>query len=460
MKDLLKLGCAGVGLALSVAACDPEPSHDDAGDNRDPDAYTQTADAFVPDDVDADLPPVDAGSPNDTGAPLDVGPGPITPDAGPLGCETGYPALSLVDVAPGYDWTRPVFLTSPAGSSDLYVVDARGYIYIVRDGAVLATPFLDMRTTIGTLSSSGDERGLLGLAFHPDYATNGRFFIAYTPVGGDNIVAEGRRSASADVAETARTTLLEIDDFANNHNGGMVAFGPDGFLYIGTGDGGGSGDPRRTSQDPASLLGKMLRIDVSGTSGTTPYRIPAGNPFVGDDGVRDEIWAFGYRNPWRFSFDRTTDEMYVADVGQGLWEEIDVEPAGEGGRNYGWSRFEGTHNYTGGSALRAGDTHTPPVYELAHDSSSEVLRNACSITGGYVYRGAAIAALRGAYLFGDYCSSDVAAFRYCDGEAREPTRLDVGGGVSGAVSFGEDSAGELYVLNLGGGGQVRRIVAR
>jgi glucose/arabinose dehydrogenase len=450
MKSAWWLGVAG---ALATMGCGDGGGGDDAG--------TPPVDAYVPPGTDAG--PIDAamvGEDSPAPAPdafVSTEDAPTSDDC----MRTGYPALGFEDVAPGYDWTRPVYLTQPPGSTDLYVVDARGYIYVVRGGAVEATPFLDVRSTIGSLGSGGDERGLLGLAFHPDYATNGRFFVAYTTTtNGENVVAEGRRSAAdPDVADATLTPLIQIPDFASNHNGGMLTFGPDGFLYIGTGDGGGGGDPQLTAQDPDSLLGKMLRIDVSAPSGSLMYSIPADNPFVGDATVRPEIWAFGYRNPWRFSFDRQTDELYVADVGQGTIEEIDVEPFGMGGRNYGWSQFEGTMTFRGGR-LRPGDTHTPPVFEYPHDSSSAVLRNACSITGGYVYRGSAIPGLRGAYLFGDYCSTDVAALRYCAGEVREPSRLDVGGPLGALVSFGQDEAGELYAISFGAGAQVRRIVAR
>jgi len=375
---------------------------------------------------------------------------------------SGYPALRLENIATGTTpWARPVNVAQPLASTDLYVVDQRGLIYVVRGGAVETTPFLDIRATIGTLGGIGDEQGLLGIAFHPSYATNGRFFLGYTSNTetptvrfAPNIVAEGSRSAANPlVADAALTTLMSIPDFAGNHNGGALVFGPDGFLYIGTGDGGGGGDPMRTSQNPNNLLGKMLRIDVN--SGD-PYAIPTTNPFVSTAGFRPEIWAIGYRNPWRFSFDRVTNEMYVADVGQSMREEVDIEPPASGGRNYGWSAFEGNRAFSG-STLRAGDTHTPPVLDIAHDSTTTVLRGSCSITGGFVYRGTAIPTLRGAYIFGDYCSSDVAAFRYCDATVREPMRLDMGGGVPAIVSFGEDNMGELYIINQT---SVRRIVAR
>lgn len=452
--------------AAAASGCPPEPATEDAPDPRGVDAFVPSGldagptdaaepmlgDAFDPARGDAPAPTPDVLPARDVGSDAAISP---ADDC----ARSGYPPLALVDVAPGFDWVRPVYLTSPPRSSDLYVVDARGYIYLVRSGAVQPRPFLDISSTVGRLSGMGDERGLLGLAFHPDYATNGRFFIGYTPVGGDNYVAEGRRSATdPDVAEPTLTTVLRIPDFAANHNGGGVEFGPDGFLYVGTGDGGGAGDPRRTAQDPGSLLGKMLRIDVNVVG--MPYAVPTSNPFVGMVGVRGEIWALGYRNPWRFSFDRLTGDMYVGDVGQDLWEEVDFEPAGSGGRNYGWSAFEGTHAFSGGSALRTGDTHTPPIFEIRQGSSMAVLRGACSVTGGYVYRGSAIPSLRGAYIFGDYCSNDVAAFRYCGGEVREPSRLDFGRGVSGLVSFGQDAEGELYVVSFGSGAEVRRIVAR
>ncbi|GAB4213467.1 MAG: PQQ-dependent sugar dehydrogenase [Sandaracinaceae bacterium] len=452
MKRALWVGMAGA-LALG---CGDGGGDTDAGGT---DAGTPPVDAFVPPGADAG--PIDAAMVDEDAAAPPVDASMPGQDAPSVGCLAGYPALGLEDVAPGYDWVRPVFLTQPPASTDLYVVDARGVILIVRDGMVQATPFLDIRSAIGMLSREGDERGLLGLAFHPDYATNGRFFVAYTTTtGSENVVAVGQRSAGdPDVAAGAPTPILRIPDFAPNHNGGMLTFGPDGYLYIGTGDGGGGGDPRLTAQDPDSLLGKMLRIDVDAPSGGMMYGIPADNPFVGEADVRPEIWAFGYRNPWRFAFDRATGEMYVADVGQGSIEEIDVEPAGTGGLNYGWSEFEGTMTFRSGR-MRPGDTHTPPIFEYPHDSSSAVIRNGCSITGGYVYRGSAIPGLRGAYVFGDYCSTDVAALRFCDGEVREPARLDVGGPVGGLVSFGEDAAGELYVISFGAGAQVRRLVAR
>ena len=450
------LYATGLGLLLAATGCPSDPVT--------PDANEPASDAFVPPGTDADVDasrPIDTGtSTNDTGVSADTNE--LDAFRGTGDCAlTGYPALSLQNITASAPWTRPVQVVQPVGSTDLYVVDQRGLIYLVRGGTVEATPFLDIRTTIGTIGGAGDERGLHSIAFHPAFMTNGRFFIGYTAVAPagmstrPNITAAGTRSTSNPlVADVALLELISIPDFATNHNGGGIAFGPDGYLYIGTGDGGGGGDPMRTAQNPNSLLGKMLRIDVN-TSGV-PYASPPSNPFIGVAGVRPEIWAIGYRNPWRFSFDRMTNELYVADVGQNMREEVDIEAPGSGGRNYGWSAFEGTRAFSG-ATLRAGDTHTPPVLDYAHDSRTAVLRGACSITGGFVYRGTAIPALRGAYLFGDYCSSDVGAFRYCSGTVREPMRLDLGGAVDSVVSFGEDNMGELYVVN---GDSVRRIVAR
>lgn len=457
MKSNL-LYATGLGLVFAATGC-PDPVVT-------PDANGTPTDAFVPPGTDVGVDaasPVDTGPvPNDMGMPVDAN---MTDAAMGGDCTlTGYPALQLQELVAGHAWSRPVQVVQPVGSTDLYVVDQRGYVYVVRAGAVQATPFLDIRATIGGLGGVGDEQGLLSIAFHPDYTTNGRFFVGYTskitPPGeasAPNIIAEGSRSAADPlVANPTLRTLISIPDFAGNHNGGMVTFGPDGYLYIGTGDGGFAGDPRRTAQNPMSLMGKMLRIDVN-TSGV-PYAAPPSNPFVGMSGVLPEIWAFGYRNPWRFSFDRMTSELYVADVGQNRWEEVDVEAPLSGGHNYGWSRFEGTRMFTGGSPLRAGDTHAPPVFEYAHDVSTGPIHAGCSITGGFVYRGSAIPALQGAYLFGDYCASTMGAFRYCGGTVREPMALNIGA-VDPVLSFGEDNAGELYVVTAGPS-NVYRIVAR
>jgi glucose/arabinose dehydrogenase len=343
-------------------------------------------------------------------------------------------------------------VTQPPGSTDLYVVERAGTIRVVRGGTILERPFLDIRATIGGPPTGGNEWGLLGLAFHPNYSENGRFFVTYTPLDGDNVLAEGtRKAANPDEANGTLTPILSIDDFAPNHNGGMIVFGSDGFLYYGTGDGGGGGDPQRTAQDLNSLLGKILRLDVQ-TAGS--YTVPASNPFVGMAGSRGEIWSYGLRNPWRFSFDRANGDLWIGDVGQELWEEIDyATPESAKGANFGWSRYEGTHDYSA-RPLMGPSPHHAPIYEYPHDEGS-------SVVGGYVYRGRAIPSLVGTYLFADSYSDFVRAMRVCDGaitRAAVDTSGLGGGPIPGAglVSFAEDNDGELYLVYLGSG-QVMRI---
>ena len=338
----------------------------------------------------------------------------------------------------------PLGLTAPAADPRLFVVEKGGRIRIVRDGALLPQPFLDISARV----SRGDEQGLLGLAFDPAFAGNGRFYVNYTDVDGRTRVAAFRVSSDADLADPAsEEVLLTVEQPFSNHNGGGLAFGPDGFLYIGTGDGGSGGDPLGNGQDRSDLLGSLLRIDVSGPSG---FAIPPDNPFIGEAGARGELWDSGLRNPWRFSFDRATGDLYIADVGQGDREEIDVatrESGGGRGLNYGWNRMEGSICYGGGSCDRTG--LTLPVTEYGHDQG-------CSVTGGYVYRGSAVPALAGLYFYADYCQGWVRSFRYQGGAAAEPAEwpsLAPGGPVA---SFGEDAAGELYVLDAAG--SVYRVV--
>jgi glucose/arabinose dehydrogenase len=429
----------------------------------------------------------DAGRRPDTGVTRDSGPipdgstgpdahrdddGGTAPDGGTTGedaavvgvaCDAPFPALATEPIAGETRFEDPVFVTSPPGSSDLYVVERAGDIELVRDGAVVGT-FLDVSELLDGTPSMGNEWGLLGLAFHPDYETNGRFFIGYTPNGGGwtNYVAEGHRSeANGDRADAAVTTVIEIeDDFASNHNGGMVAFGPDDYLYVGTGDGGNSCDPEDYGQDRSSLLGKILRLDVDTAS---PYAIPPSNPFVGEGGgVLEEIWAFGLRNPWRFSFDRVTGDLWIADVGQDAWEEVNFAPRDQAGQNYGWDAFEGVDAcFRGcgggcGGALSSGTHHTPLLQYPHGDYMPEAPFTGNSISGGYVYRGS-IPGLQGAYFFADYTADWIRAIRQCDGEVtRGPERIDISG-VDGPSGFGEDGNGELYITNLSNG-QVLRIV--
>jgi glucose/arabinose dehydrogenase len=347
--------------------------------------------------------------------------------------------LALESVVSGF--RAPVFVTAPPDGSDrLFVVEQGGTIRIVQDGRLLPQPFLD----VSSLIVSGGERGLLGMAFHPRFAENGRFFVMYTARGnGDNTVARYQVSSDPDRADPGSATiLLAIPDFAANHNAGMLAFGPDGYLYIGTGDGGGANDPQRTSQDLGAWLGKMLRLDVD--SGE-PYAVPRDNPFVGRNGARPEIWAYGLRNPWRYSFDRESGDLWIADVGQNRAEEINVQRAGSrGGENYGWSIMEGFRCLRGDSCDQAG--LTLPVAEYGRNDG-------CSVTGGYVHRGTREPALTGAYLFGDYCSGRIWSLHQNAGG--EWIRTELAQTNLRISSFGEDRDGDVYVADLQGGGIYR-----
>jgi glucose/arabinose dehydrogenase len=341
--------------------------------------------------------------------------------------------------------SSPLYLTAPPGDvSRLFIVEQTGAIRIVRDGSLLPTPFLDLSGQI----SAGGEQGLLGLAFDPEYATTGQFVVHYTDPAGDTRVSIFQVSIDPDVADPAsEQVILTADQPYPNHNGGQILFGPDGYLYLGLGDGGSANDPEGRGQALSDLLGSILRVDVqSGTS----YTVPPDNPFVGQPGVQPEVWSYGLRNPWRFSFDRATGDLYIADVGQERFEEVDValESAGSGrGLNYGWNIMEGAHCLTGNQCDQTG--LTLPDFEYNHDQG-------CSITGGYVYRGAAIPSLQGVYFFGDFCRGWVRSFRYSSGTILELTdwpTLRPGGAV---LSFGEDAVGELYVL---GGGGVHKVVS-
>ncbi|MGO4325872.1 sorbosone dehydrogenase family protein [Cupriavidus sp. 2TAF22] len=339
--------------------------------------------------------------------------------------------LALNEVAGGLQ--SPVFLTAPGGDARVFVVERPGRIRIVRNGALSATPFLD----IGALTTNDGERGLLSMAFDPGYATNGRFYVYYTDLNGAITIARyGVSAGNPDLADAAGTVVLAIPHSAfNNHNGGQLAFGPDGMLYIGTGDGGGTGDPSGNAQNPNVLLGKMLRIDVSGAGGQ-PYTMPSTNPFAGGAGGRGEIWALGLRNPWRFSFD-TTGLIYIADVGQDQREEIDVAPASSAGLNYGWNRTEGVLCEGAKPCNTAG--LTLPVSDYAHSAGD------CAIVGGYVYRGSAIPELQGRYFYSDLCAGKLLSLMYRDGAVTEQVDWQVTAGGS-VLSFGQDAAQELYVL--------------
>ena len=346
---------------------------------------------------------------------------------------SGVPALVARLVVSGL--RNPLDLQSVAGDRErLYVVEQGGRIRVVRGGQLQTAPFLDVSDRI----SSGGERGLLGLAFHPQFASNRRFFVNYTDRAGDTHLAEFQ-AGSPDAADAAseRTLLVVPQPFAN-HNGGGLAFGIDGMLYAGLGDGGSGGDPLGNGQSLDTLLGKLLRLDVDRAA---PW-IPADNPFVATPDARPEIWASGLRNPYRFGFDRSTGDLYIGDVGQGAREEVDFAAAPRrGGENYGWNVMEGSACYQPSSGCNRSGL-TLPVYEYGHDQG-------CSITGGLVYRGCRMPALAGTYFFGDFCRGSLRSLRVQNGQATEVREWPLAG-VQSVSSFGADADGELYVVDYAG----------
>ena len=351
---------------------------------------------------------------------------------------------------------RPIYVAAPPGDSRLFIVEQRGVIKLLKDGSVLAKPFLDITDIVAT-PSAYSEQGLLGLAFHPVFAVNRRFFVHYTNLDGDTVIERYEVDADdPDVADpgSAETVLTQSQPYAN-HNGGTIEFGPDGYLYFGFGDGGGGGDPGDRGQGPTTLLGKFIRIDVD----SLPYSIPPTNPFVGNGAVLDEIWAFGVRNPYRWSFDRSTGDMWMADVGQSAWEEINFQPAASsGGENYGWSLMEGLHCFD--PPVNCGsDTLDLPIYEYSHEAGE------CSVTGGYVYRGAAIPELVGYYLFGDYCSNRLWAVEYDGSEITTlldlTAELNPTAQIDALAAIGEGGDGELYLVDRDGtsSGEVYKVIS-
>jgi len=361
-----------------------------------------------------------------------------------LGCSnppgTAPPAttdsLRLVPVVTS-GLSSPVYLTAPTGdTARLFVVEQSGQIRIVRHGQLLPAAFLDIHTRL----VSGGEQGLLSVAFHPNYATNGYFYVNYTDLNGDTRVERYTVSAAdSNLADTATHKLIIfIPQPYTNHNGGLVMFGPDGMFYIGMGDGGSVGDPQNRAQSPDSLLGKLLRIDVDAGD---PYAIPAGNPFATSGGAK-EIWALGLRNPWRFAFDRSAGLLYIGDVGQGAWEEVDVQPASQGGLNYGWRIMEGAHCYNPSNCSSAG--LVLPAVEYDHSNGQ------CAIIGGFVYRGTRFPALVGQYFYADLCAGWVRSFSYAGGAVTGQTSWNLDVSPGSPLSFGEDARGELYLLTGGG----------
>ena len=353
-------------------------------------------------------------------------------------------AIRLQEVASGLD--APIFLTAPPGDSRLFILERPGRIRVLQNGNLLATPFLDIRP----LTTTSGERGLLSLAFHPQYASNGYFFIYYTNLAGDIVIERRQVSAgNANVADplSALTILTIPHPTFSTHYGGLLSFGPDGYLTAGTGDGGSAGDPPGNAQNTNVLLGKLLRLDVNASTVAQPYAIPPGNPFA-TAGGRAEIWAYGLRNPWRYAFDVPAQLLYIADVGQANWEEVDVRPVGQAGNNYGWNIMEGLHCYNSASCNQAG--LVLPAIEYGHDTAG-----GCSITGGYVYRGTALPELAGQYLYSDYCSGWLKSFSYGNGTASAVTDWGITN-VGNILSFGQDAQNELYMLS--GTGKVYQIV--
>lgn len=344
--------------------------------------------------------------------------------------------------------SNPLFITHAGDASGrIFIVERNGKIHIYRNGVINDTPFLDVSDII---NATGGEQGLLGLAFDPSYEVNGKFYIVYTILS-NNAIRLARFNVSdddPDLANPSGTTILTIDKNSTNtnHNGGVIAFGPDGYLYMSTGDGGGRGDPNNNAQNKNILLGKILRLDVSGDT----YAIPPTNPFVGDLNVKEEIWAYGLRNPWRFSFDRATGDLYIGDVGQGTQEEINFQSSSSlGGENYGWHILEGNLCYASENCAEPGD-YTPPVIVYNHGVDNMF---GCSVTGGYVYRGTNIPSLVGIYLFGDFC----------EGKLWGMTENENGDWIASLItdtdfrisSFGEDESGEIYLTDYSTGRIIR-----
>lgn len=403
-------------LLFLIAACSQAAAVAPGSDGSSPSNQPSVADTVAP----------PAAVPTDTPSPTATVP-PTPPPS--LADPAGY---AWVPVASGF--SKPLLVTNAGdGSGRLFVVEQDGRIWIVQDGATLPEPFLDIVEQVG---SESNEQGLLGLAFHPDYEQNGSFYIDYTDNNGDTVVSRYRVSVDANIADAAsEQVLLQVDQPYPNHNGGHLAFGPDGYLYIGLGDGGSQGDPHGNGQSLETLLAKILRIDVNSGS---PYGIPADNPFANGGGL-PEIWAYGLRNPWRFNFDTATGDLYIADVGGSAWEEVNWLPGGiVGGSNFGWNYMEGMHNHEGDPP----EGLLSPVVEYSHSEGG------CSVTGGYVYRGAALPAWNGVYFYADYCSGLVwGLVQHADGAWESRLLFDTRELIT---SFGQDEAGELYLVARSG----------
>ena len=370
------------------------------------------------------------------------------------------PSLSSIEIADGFK--KPLFITSyPTDSNLLYVVEQAGRIIVIENGEKLKRPFLDIKKQVVNPNRPGDERGLLGFAFHPNHTKNGKFYINYMNNDGYTVVSEFTVKNKQRANHSSERILFDLKQPFSNHNGGHMAFGPDGYLYISIGDGGKSGDPNNAGQDLNTIFGKVIRIDVN----QTPYGIPKSNPYYGQENKRGEIWAWGLRNVWRFSFDRKNGDIFYGDVGQNKWEEINYEPAkSKGGVNYGWRIMEARHCYNPEDNCNESGL-TQPILEYPNDANymrtltgmDQPDVDGCSVTGGYVYRGKKIKGLQGTYLFGDYCSGNVWSFKVENGKAvefqnrTEEINLAEGEFTNYISSFGEDADGELYIIDYNGG---------
>ena len=374
--------------------------------------------------------------------------------------------LSSVLIADGYK--KPVFITSyPNNAKLLYIVEQAGLIKIINDGKKLSRPFFDINKRVVNPNRPGDERGLLGFAFHPNHTNNGKFYINYMDNDGNTIISEFYTNSELRADHKSERIILKLKQPYGNHNGGDIQFGPDGYLYISIGDGGKAGDPLNAGQDLSSLFGKIIRIDID----QKPYGIPKSNPFFGQKDKREEIWAWGLRNVWRFSFDKQTGDKYLADVGQNKWEEVNFEPASsKGGLNYGWRIMEANHCYDPKENCPT-EGLIKPIIEYPNDANhpafafriieelsfSETDVEGCSVTGGYVYRGQKIKSMQGQYIFGDYCSGNIWTLKVVNGKAinfkNRTEEINIGGGefTTYISSFGQDSDGEIYIIDYNGG---------
>jgi hypothetical protein len=343
----------------------------------------------------------------------------------------------------GTGFNSPVSVKN-AGDSRLFIVEQLGYIQILNDdGTKNVTPFLDIESLV---TDNIDERGFLGLAFHPNYVSNGYFFVNYINPSDETVISRFTVSASPDIADdTTEQILLTFTQPLLNHNGGDMHFGADGYLYISSGDGGGFGDPNDNSQDLGNLFGTILRIDINNTSGGNNYAIPADNPFVSNGAASDEIWAYGLRNPWRFSFDSLNNNLWIADVGSQTIEEINMISSSTSGTNFGWPCYEGSSEYDL-TDCPAMNTLTFPIAQYTHNTSGNIK---CSITGGYVHRGSINTDFNGYYFFADYCSNEIGTLDFDGGDFTINYSDQFGG--NNWTAFGEDINGELYIAGVNSG---------